>query len=342
MDNNTRSRKWLLTFNNPKEHGYTHEKIKEILPLFKSCSYWCMCDEIGGKTKTYHTHLFLYSANQIRFGTLQKRFPGAHFDMCRGTPQENRDYVRKEGKYKDTDKAETNLRETFEELGQVPIEHQGKRNDLNRLYDWIKGGMTNYDILEENPEYMTQLDKIERCRQIIKQEQYKNTFRTLQVEYYYGKTGSGKTRSIMERYGYENVYRVTDYINPWDSYKSQDVIVFEEFYSSNIKISELLNYLDGYPLDLPCRYNNKQACYTKVYILSNIPLEEQYRDIKREHEETWKALLRRIHVVKIFDDSEHIREFLNMEDYLRRWEPVTKQEVEMIFHQEKMDLEKGR
>lgn len=44
--------------------------------------------------------------------------------------------------------------------------------------------------------------------------------------------------------------------------------------------------------------------------------------------------LRRIHVVKIFDDSEHIREFMNMEDYLRRWEPVTKQEVEMIFHQE--------
>ncbi|MBQ7067249.1 MAG: replication protein [Lachnospiraceae bacterium] len=331
MDRNIRSRKWLLTFNNPLEHNYSHETLKDILPLFKSCSYWCMCDEIGGKTQTYHTHLFIYSANQIRFQTLKNRFPGAHIDMCRGTPQDNRDYIRKEGKYKDTDKAETNLKETFEEMGQVPIEHQGKRNDLNRLYDWIKEGMTNFEILEENPEYMTQLDKIERCRQIIKQEEFKNTFRTLQVEYYYGKTGTGKTRGIMERYGYENVYRVTDYQHPWDSYRSQDVIIFEEFYSSNFRISEMLNYLDGYPLDLPCRYNNKQACYTKVFIISNIPLEEQYRDIKREHVETWKAFLRRIHAVKVYDDAEHIREFYCIDDYLKRWEPITEREIKQVF-----------
>ncbi len=57
----------------------------------------------------------------------------------------------------------------------------------------------------------------------------------------------------------------------------------------------MLNYLDGYPVELPCRYANKQACYTKVYILSNIPFEQQYPNIQAEQPETWLALKRRIH-----------------------------------------------
>ena len=79
----------------------------------------------------------------------------------------------------------------------------------------------------------------------------------------------------MEKYGYQNVYRVTDYDHPFDSYKGQDVIVFEEFRSS-LKIQDMLNYLDGYPCELPCRYNNKLACFTKVYIITNISFNQQY------------------------------------------------------------------
>ena len=59
----------------------------------------------------------------------------------------------------------------------------------------------------------------------------------------------------------------------------------------------MLNYLDVYPLTLPARYNNRTACYTKVYITSNLPLEEQYREIQRFQWETWRALLRRIQTI---------------------------------------------
>lgn len=60
----------------------------------------------------------------------------------------------------------------------------------------------------------------------------------------------------------------------------------------------MLNYLDIYPLTLPARYSDRVACYTTVYITSNIPLEEQYQEIQRCKLETWRAFLRRIHVVR--------------------------------------------
>lgn len=142
-------------------------------------------------------------------------------------------------------------------------------------------------------------DKIERVRQIIKAEEFKDKFRELTVTYIWGKTGVGKTRHVMEKYGYSNVYRVTDYVHPFDNYKGEEVILFDE-YRGQLKIHDMLNYLDGYPLELPCRYSNKQACYTKVYIISNISFEQQYPNIKVEQINTWNALKRRIHRFELF------------------------------------------
>ena len=101
----------------------------------------------------------------------------------------------------------------------------------------------------------------------------------------------------MDTYGYSNVYQVTNYEHPFDTYKGQDVIIFEEFRSS-LKIDDMLKYLDGYPLMLPCRYADKVACFTKVFIISNIPLKQQYPNIQVDNPETWAAFRRRIHSVE--------------------------------------------
>lgn len=329
---NDRSRKWLLTINNPKEHGFSHEQIKITLSKIKNLTYWCMCDEIG-QNNTYHTHLFVYRINQMRFTQIKKLFPSAHIDYCRGTTQDNRNYIRKEGNYANSLKAETNLKDTFEEFGDCPEERQGARNDLIELYDMIKDGMSDYEILEVNPNYMKRLDTIERTRQVVKFKEFEEKFRDMHVEYRYGASGTGKSKSIVDMYGYRNVYRVTDNKNPFDSYAGQDVIVFEEFYSSNWRISDMLNLLDGYPIKLPCRYNNKQACYTKVFINTNIPLDKQYSEIQKNSVDTWKAFLRRISCVKKFDSEGHIEEYTNMDDYLNReeWVPIEEYTQEQLL-----------
>lgn len=299
MPKDTRARKWQVTINNPAEHDFDHIRIKSLLEDMQ-LEYFCMCDEIGDKG-TYHTHVFIQGKNAIRFSTVKGKFPEAHLEMCKGTAQENRDYIHKEGKWAKDRKKETNLAETFEEVGECPIERPGRRTDLEDLYDMINDGKSNKEIMDEDPRYMMCLDKIERARQTVVEARYRETFRDLVVEYHWGETGTGKTRGVMEKYGYANIHRITDYDHPWDSYRQQDIVVFEEFRSS-LRIQDMLNYLDGYPLELPCRYVNKIACYTKVFILSNIPFDEQYRQIQIEQPLTWQAFVRRVTMLKnIFD-----------------------------------------
>jgi hypothetical protein len=106
----------------------------------------------------------------------------------------------------------------------------------------------------------------------------------------------------METFDYDNVYRVTEYDQrAFDGYTAQPVLLLDEFRSS-FKISQMLNYLDGYPLKLPCRFEDCQACYTTVFIISNISLYEQYTNIQSAEPTTWRAFLRRIHAVYRFDN----------------------------------------
>ncbi len=311
-----KSRRWLVTINNPLDHGMSHEAIRYILETkFKKCEYWCMCDEIGGKEETPHTHLYIACVNGILFSTMKNRFPSAHLDYPFGTSDQCREYIRKEGKWEGSEKETTNLRDTFEEWGNLPHEEQGKRNDITYLYNAIKDGKDNYEILDENPKYVMQIEKLDKVRQVINEKVFRNSFRDLSVEYWYGATGTGKTRTIMEAYGYSNVYRVTDYEHPFDSYRGQDVIVFEEF-NSKLPVQLMLTLLDGYPVDLPCRYANKVACYTQVYIVSNKPLNQQYTNIQKDNKETWLAFLRRINRVSVFLAKDNVISY-TLDDYLK-------------------------
>lgn len=292
MPRSTAFRRYQVTIENPAGHSFSHESIKQILSEFSSLLYWGMCDEIG-QEGTPHTHVYIVFENSVMWKTMQKRFYGAHIEPAMGSHQENRDYLRKEGKWLDDEKHETNLIESFEESGALPPDRQAAIKETAAIYEMIKQGASDYEILEEYPNAMIRLDKMERARQTIQAERWKNEFRPLQVTYLWGKTGVGKTRMIMEKYGYSNIYRVTNYQHPFDTYKNQEIIVFEEFRSS-LLISDMLLYLDGYPVVLPCRYTDKQACYTIVYIISNIPLEKQYLQTQSDSPETWRAFVRRI------------------------------------------------
>lgn len=298
--------KYLLTINNSED---LRAELIEALEKFKGLVYYVMADEIGGKGNTYHTHIFMILKTATRFSTVKKRFPKAHIDKCRGLNKQNRDYVLKIGVHENTEKALTKVEGTTAEYGELPEDIQGKRFDLENLYGMIKEGMNNYEILEQSPQNIMHIDKIEKIRQTVKQEEFKNTWRDLEVTYIWGETGTGKTRGIMEEYGYQNVYRATNYQNPWDGYEGQDVVIFEEFRSS-LKIQDMLNLLDGYPLKLACRYADKVACFTKVYIITNIDLYEQYETVQSEHPETWNAFKRRIHKTKYFTSKGIIEETL--------------------------------
>jgi hypothetical protein len=79
---------------------------------------------------------------------------------------------------------------------------------------------------------------------------------------------------------------------------------------------------------LPCRYANKIACFTKVYILSNISLVQQYESIQEEYPETWKALLRRINSIKKYSLT-GIREY-SCDEFINGFENIDKLNLSVI------------
>lgn len=315
------SRKYQLTINNPKEYGFTHEHIRQNLETLKLV-YWCMCDEIGLEEKTHHTHVFLYSKNPIMFSTIKKRFYQSHIECAQGTCQQNRDYIRKEGKYSDTDKKETNLAETFEEFGEIPIERSGSNDNVSsKVLQMIKDGCSNIEIVEAVPSYLSKISHLDKIRQNYKEKEYSSVFRELDITYIYGDTGTGKTRYVMENYGYEQVYKITNYEHPFDSYEGQDIILFDEFRSS-LPLKDMLQYLDGYPCRLPARYTDRQACFTKVYLISNIPLVKQYTNIQAEEPKSFEAFRRRITKILSFQFKDKTKPFYEKDnvEIIETWE----------------------
>lgn len=308
MSNNSQARKWLFVINNPQKYGLTREVLIEILMLF-SPQYFCLADEIAS-TGTPHTHGFIYSSpSPIRFSTLKNRLKNiAHIEKAYGTVKQNREYILKEGeKWAGTDKAETKIEGSFYEYGYMPDESEEKAPIQSALIKEVYDGKRTAEIIENNPAFVFKVKDIEILRQTLLAERYSKEFRHLDVTYLYGASGTGKTKSIYDKHPANEICRITSYRNGkgvlFDNYVNNDVLVFEEF-SSNIPIEEMLNYLDCYPLMLPARYSDKVACYTTVYITSNMPLKMQYIDIQRNKPETWKAFLRRInHVYEFLSDG---------------------------------------
>lgn len=323
-------RKWNITINNPLAKGLDHDKLKEILSHSKPIQYYCMSDEIGGETNTHHTHIYIHCTSPMRFSTLKNNFPNAHIEQAHGTTSQNRDYIFKQGKWEKDKKHETNLADTHEESGELPVERPGARNDIVELYDLIKQGLSDFEILDLSPEFMPQVERIDKVRQIINEAKFKNHFRDLDVTYLFGDTGTGKTSSVMNTYGYENVYRITNYTHPFDMYHGQPVIIFEEFRSS-LSLSDMLIYLDGYPTPLPCRFYDRIACYTTVYIISNIDLWSQYQTEQLTEPTTWQAFLRRIHTVEVFQGEDKIS--YPLDRYLRMHSDTSRERKD-ISHEE--------
>lgn len=277
-----------------------------------------MCDEIGAEG-TFHTHIYIEAENAIKFQTIKKMFYHAHIESVKGTAQQNRDYIRKEGKYLNTDKKETNLSDTFEEWGEMSLERKSQKNQSEQVVEMIKNGASDIEIIEAFPSAFSKLPHIERTRQKFLEERFKTEFRKVEVVYIWGSTGVGKTRSVMEGFGYANVYKVTNYQHPFDNYNGQDVILFDEFRSS-LPLKDMLQYIDGYPCMLPARYSDKVACFTKVFIVSNISFEKQYPNVQAEEPESWNAFTRRIDRVihmpsKVDELIKRSSEELNLVDF---------------------------
>ena len=304
----TQGRDWVFTVNNPK---MTEDEFFAYLKTLVNVKYFCFGREKGDGTDgnpvgTEHHQGYIEFSMPKKFSTMKGYFSDATIGVNgaifhrNGTKTQARDYVFKIGAH--ADKAHTKLSNTYEH---GTFAECGERTDLTEMMDDIEGGLDDIDLSRKHHgKYARHISWADRFRQQTVVKKFGKMRRlNLEVVYIYGKAGVGKTRHVMDLYGDENVYRITDYDgNVFDNYNNEDVVAFEEF-RSQVRIDMMLNFLDIYPLRLPARYNNKVACFTNVFLITNLPLSAQYKKVQELHPETWAAFLRRIHKVFNFDIS---------------------------------------
>lgn len=241
------------------------DSIRGYLTNFSTFKYSMFQIEKGGNSETTHIQGFINFKNPMPWYTFKHNFPCCHFNKCISSNSNCRKYCSKEdtridGPYEDGEFAE-----------------ERSRTDIKQFLELVKAGAEDEELQELFPGlYMREFSKIEKIRNRSIFKEFKTKRRRVEVNYIYGPPRCGKTSYVSKEYGYGNFYYVCTYNKgPFDNYNGENVIVFDE-YESQFNISQFNMLLDSHPVQMPCRFENKWACYTKVYIISNSPLSEQY------------------------------------------------------------------
>ena len=210
----------------------------------------------------------------------------------KGSREQAKDYDLKQGNYEEENDTQVLAPVQFGKW----VEN-GQRLDLEDIANDIIQGKTDIQIFErDSVSFMRHIRMIRETRSMLMEDVHMNQYRHVEVCYISGASRTGKTRLITDHFGYKNVYRVTDKKNPWDGYYNQPVVVFEEF-RNTFDLDLMLAWLEGHPVQLPARYFNRPAAYTKIFIISNWDWQQQYQHERENKPNDYQAIINRIHHV---------------------------------------------
>nr|QJI53461.1 MAG: replication-associated protein [Cressdnaviricota sp.] len=110
---------------------------------------------------------------------------------------------------------------------------------------------------------------------------------------FWGRTGTGKSRRAWEEAGMD-AYPKDPNTKFWDGYRNHEHVVIDEF-RGIINVSNLLRWLDRYPVIVEVKGSSVVFCARTVWITSNLDPRLWYPEAD---EETKDALMRRLTVTR--------------------------------------------
>ena len=320
----TTSKSWFCVLNNPREHGFdgTSKEILEkvasiwITDEYRACALALCLSENGLE----HIHMVLSDDTAHRFSYIKKLYPMCHAEETKGSKKEAEDYIYKKGKFEDSTEKILEVYTHGEIKGR-----QGKRNDLDRINEYLNEGFTPSEIFKLNLSYR-RYEKITRDAYFEMKRQSVPVFRDVYVEWHCGAAGTGKSHeyvNLCDEYGRDNIYFANDYDNGgsglFDKYNAEKIVFIDEF-KGQITFTKLLSLLDGYTSQVHCRYNNVYMLWDKVYISSIFPPELLYKKMVQEdtHIDTVEQLKRRIDkIVYHYKSNNQFKKYeLSMKEYV--------------------------
>lgn len=294
------ARSWFCVFNNPEKHGFSGspEEIAEQMKdrwIADNPQRTCAVAYCVSADGLPHLHAVFEDTKTMRFSAVQKLFPGMHIEATKGSKDQAEDYINKRGKFKEKGETVVYITRHGEIKGA-----QGQRRDLEVIEDLLNQGAKPDFIMSMSLSYR-------RYEKFIRDEYFARRYRAtprqrnVSVRWHVGDSGTGKSyiqMQLAEKYGDDEVYVVTDYEHPFDKYNGEKALVLDEF-RGQMKFSFLMNLLDGYRIQLPCRYSNVYALWDEVHICTVLPPECVYAKMVAENREydEYEQLRRRIDCV---------------------------------------------
>ncbi len=271
-----------FTFNNPDGHLQFDEE---------SMSYLVYQEE-QGESGTHHFQGYCEFKAKLSLGSAKELLGGdtVHIERRRGTQSEAINYCKKR---------DDSYIDGPWEFGECKA--QGKRVDLEAFKDAVMSGKRKRDLVDEHlnilaryPKFYTTLTEMHRPRRSEE----------LVVTLNFGPTGTGKTRTVFDKYEDDPEFYITPLSNgtPWyDGYDGHTIVLLDDFSgsASHISLCNLLRLLDRYPLYVPTKGSHTWWLPTEVFITSNIHPAYWYKDWTNRVEQ-YDALARRIHKVCVY------------------------------------------
>lgn len=283
----SRSRAFVFTINNPTDDD------KPSLEAWKAQYLVYQLEQGENGTAHYQGYVYFKEAKTL---TKMKKINGrAHWEVRRGSHDQAREYCMKE---------EGRLQGPFEE-GEPPV--QGKRTDVENLYADIKAGMSLKDLADTHTDaYM----KFHKAVLHVKGLVYEKRTDKPQVIWYWGETGTGKTRKAFE--DNPNAY-FKDMSNGkwWDGYEQQECVIFDDMRKDTFKLHELLRILDRYPLQVEYKggsipFNSPKIIITSCYHPAKMyQTNENINQLLRRIDEVveFRAMRPDVHVEELLPDA---------------------------------------
>jgi len=262
-----------------RSRDYCFTSFLETEPVFESnCSYLVYGAEICPDTGNKHWQGYAEFKSACSMKAAQKKLGigSAHMEKRMGSPTEAAEYCMKDEEYK--------------EFGERKADPEpGARNEIRDLRDAAMKARSPLE-LHENDEIVAAYAKhMKFAHEILEYQAKKRSrdFREISVEVLWGDTGTGKTRKAYESGAFKWSPCEPEW---WNGYSGEDKILIDEFYGQ-IKLSRLLEILDGYQCRLPIKGGFTYAEWTTVYITSNTHPDTWYPNMP---DEIKQALKRRI------------------------------------------------
>lgn len=282
-DTNPCSRGWIIVINN-----YNDKDLQQLKVLTTTADYLIVGKEQGEKG-TPHYQCYGYWKDKKTFKALKKLVPRAHLEVAIGTSSQNKEYCSKQ--------------EVVFEHGDLPV--AGKRTDLDAIKKICKdsGKMADVSEVAMNPQQV-------RMAEIYLKYHEKARDWKPEVRWYYGSTGSGKTRAARE-WLEKDIYTCLDTIKFWEGYDAHESVLIDDFRKDFCKFHQLLKLLDRYEYKVEVKGSSRQLLAKKIAITCPYPPDKVYQT-----REDVKQLLRRIDQVVLIGNPVHDIEDLEEQDNL--------------------------